>query len=329
MIMRRALLLLAFLAACDRGAPAPAASSNPAPPPVQGKNVSGQVVRLQGDKVVATEAMPPSVHGHGEALRGIWVADDGTAFAVGFMFTGTPVRDTGAVYRRPVGAGAWQLVYSTKENELGRIWGRSASDVWAAGTKVLAHFDGKAWSEVPVPRLEGSISAVWGNATDLWVAAGHQYTAHVYHRDAAGSFSHELKADVMILALGGAGAAVWAAGTGGAVFRRDKDGRWAQEADDRVAQYGSLWASAEDDVWVAGSALLHSRGDGQWTQVELPLSGPIRYVWGRGRGDVLAGTSGGIFHLVDGQWRKTAFTMDSAALSAHGGELFVAHNDIR
>src|SRR5579871_3438853 len=90
-----AALLFASLAACDSGKPAPASTSAPAPPPVQGKNVSGQVIRLEGDKVVATEAMPPSTLGHGEALRGLWTADDGTAFAVGFMFTGTPVRDTG------------------------------------------------------------------------------------------------------------------------------------------------------------------------------------------------------------------------------------------
>ncbi len=290
--------------------------------------MSGQIVHFQRDKVTATEAMPPSLHGHGEALRAVWTAADGTTFAAGFMFTGTP----GQRHRRRLPAHARRRLPARPqhpENELGRVWGRSATDVYAAGMKVLAHFDGKTWSPIDIPHLEGSISAVWGNATDLWVTAGHQYTAHVYHRDGAGVWAHELKTDVMLFNLGGAGGSVWAVGTSGAIFRRDKEGRWKQESEKKSAQYGSVWASAEDDVWVAGSELVHSTGDGRWSRVDLPVAGPVRYVWGRGKGDVLAGTPGGLLHLVDGQWKKTAFAMDSAGVSGAGDELFVAHNDIR
>jgi hypothetical protein len=304
-----------------------AASAAASAAPAKGRNVSGQVIHLQGDKLGATDPMPPSPHGHGEALRAVWAADDGTAFAVGFMFTGTPARDTGAVYRRAPG-GSWQVVHSTKENELGRVFGRSADDVWAAGMRVLAHWDGKTWSEVPVPNLEGLISAVWGNAEGLWVTAGHQFTAHVYHRDAAGTFTHELKTDVMLFALGSAGPSVWAAGTSGSIFRRDKDGHWKKEHEEKGAQFGTVWANAEDDVWAAGSSLLHSRGDGTWTKVDLPTPGPARYVWGRGKGDVFVGVAGGIYHLEGERWGKTAFTLDSAGMAASKDDLLVLHNDI-
>ncbi len=330
-------LVSAFSAACkptpegpSPSATASASVTTASAAPAQPRTVSGQVIHLRGDDVVATDPVPPGAHGHGEALRGIWTADDGTTFAVGFMFTGPRARDTGAVYRRgpgPAGAAAWQLVYSTPQNELGRIWGRSASDVYAAGMKVLAHFDGKAWAPVTVPGLEGSISGVWGTATDLWVSAGHQYTAHIYHRDAAGSWNVEAKTDVMLFNLGGAGATVWAVGSLGAVFRRDAEGHWKQETEDKLAQYQSVWASDDDDVWVAGTDLRHRRG-GSWQTVALPLEGPVRYVWGRGKDDVFAGTPGGVFHLVAGQWKKTGFSMDSAGVSGTAGEVLVAHNDI-
>jgi hypothetical protein len=330
-------LCVASMASCkspaDHAEPAPAASTtstgvpSASAAPAVPKTVSAQVVHLKADEVTATEMLPAGTHGHGEALRGLWTAEDGTTFGAGFMFTGTPGHDTGTVYRRSPGESAWQVVYTTPENELGRVWGRNAGDVYAAGMKVLAHFDGKAWAPVTIPRLEGSISGVWGNATDLWVTAGHQYTAHVYHCDSAGSWGVEAKTDVMLFNVGGAGASVWAVGSSGAVFHREPDGHWKQETEDKRAQYQSVWASGEDDVWVAGTDLRHRR-DGSWQTVTLPVEGPVRWVWGRGREDVFAGTAAGAFHLIDGRWKKTGFSMDSGAASGIAGEVLVAHNDI-
>ena len=327
-------VLALSVAACKSppDGPSPGAAASAAPTssaPEQPKTVSGQVIHLRADDVVATDPVPPGVHGHGEALRGIWTAADGTTFAVGFMFTGAPGHDTGAVYRRAAGAagGAFQLVYNAPGNELGRVWGRSANDVYAAGNKVLAHFDGRAWAEDPVPRLEGNISGVWGNATDLWVTAGHQYTAFVYHRSAAGAWNVEAKTDVMLFNVGGAGGSVWAVGSSGAIFRRDGEGRWKQEVEDRRVQYQSVWASGDDDAWVAGSDLLRSRAPGQWEKVELPVAGPVRYVWGRSRDDVFAGTPSGVFHLSEGRWRPTGVAQDSAAASGTRDEICIAHND--
>jgi hypothetical protein len=311
----------------DGGSSAPPSPVPSASTPPQPRGVSGQIIRLQADQVLATEPVPPSPLGHGEALRAIWTAGDGTTFAAGYRYVGTRGHDTGAVYRRVPG-GAFELVYSKAETELGRLWGRSASDVYAGGVQTLAHFDGKGWSEIAIPHLEGSISGIWGDAVDLWVSAGHQFNAFIHHRDGAGAWSVEAKTDVMLFNLGGVGSSVWAVGSSGTVFHREKDGHWKRETEARSKEYTTVWASAEDDVYTAGTGLLHSRGDGAWVPVELPVGGPLRYVWGRGKDDVFVGVAGGLFHLAGGTWTKTGFAMDSAGISGAGKDLFVAHNDI-
>ncbi len=236
--------------------------------------------------------------------------------------------ETGAVYRRATD-GAVQLVYSKPETELGRVWGRSASDVYAGGLQTLVHFDGKEWSEIAIPQIEGSISGMWGDAGSLWVSAGHQFNAFVYHRAPGGAWAQEAKVDVMLFNLGGVGSSVWAVGSSGTVFHRQKDGQWKREAEARGKEYTSVWASAEDDVYAAGTDLLHSRGDGQWDAVELPVGGPLRYVWGRGKDDVFVGVAGGVFHLAGERWAPAGFALDSAGAAGVGGDVFVAHNNRR
>ncbi len=161
------------------------------------------------------------------------------------------------------------------------------------------------------------------------MSAGHQYNAFIHHRDGKHLWSVELKATVMLFGLGGAGTSVWAVGSSGAIFQRDRDGHWKREAEDRMKQYASVWASAPDDVYAAGSDLVHSTGDGRWTPVVLPASGPLRYVWGRGKDDVFAGVPGGLLHLTGGAWQKTGFGQDSAGVSGTVADLFVAHNELR
>lgn len=48
------------------------------------------------------------------------------------------------------------------------VWGLNNHDVWAAGDR-LAHFDGTAWTTVPLP-MEATVTALWSDAhDDLWV----------------------------------------------------------------------------------------------------------------------------------------------------------------
>jgi len=336
----RALVLAALVLAVP-GCKADPAGSSGAPAPASSataRGISGQILHLEGDRILATDPVPASALGHGEALRAIWTAADGTTFVAGYQYAGGPSRsgapapnprghDTGAVYRRAPGGGV-QLVYSKAETELGRVWGRSAGDVYVGGQQTLAHFDGKAWTEIAIPQIEGSISGIWGDGTDLWVSAGHQFNAFIYHQDPKGAWSVEARTEVMLFNLGGVGSSVWAVGSSGAILHREKDGRWTQEVSEKTKQYSSVWASAPDDVYAAGTDLVHSRGDGLWTKVALPAGGPLRYVWGRGKDDVFAGVPTGVLHLTGGAWARTGVAVDSAGIAGAGGALFVAHNDL-
>jgi hypothetical protein len=343
--MRPCLLLLPALlglsgCCCTSFLPPPDAAVEPTPPAepteeLAGKgtemSVHGEIVELAGDAVVGRTALPEAIHEHGEAMRGLWVAPDGTGFAVGYMYTGVPGPDTGVVYRRVPG-GAWEIVYSKRENELGHVWGRNARDVYAAGVTTLAHYDGTAWSEVPVPGLEGNLSGIWGTDTDLWVCGGSSLAdtdaGRIYHCDAAGKWTVEAKAGAFLYDMGGVGTSVWAVGDEGIILHRGPDGTWVTESTPKRMQHTRVWASGPDDVWVAGSRLLHSTGDGTWTEVSLPVHAQVTEVWGRAKGDVYAGTMGGLFHLQGGSWKETGYTGAAEGLGGTDTRVFVANENM-
>jgi hypothetical protein len=286
-------------------------------------HLKGEAITSQGD------ALPPALHGSGEALRGAWIAPDGTSFLVGYDYTGVPGPDTGVVYRKDPGPGAaWTIAYSKRENELGHIWGTSAKDVWVAGVKTLAHWDGKAWAEEKIPVLEGSLTGVWGNGKDLYVVGGDWKSkgerGRIFRRDASGAWTVDGRVEGMLYDVGGAGSLVLAVGDDGLIVRRTKAGTWTSEGLPG-GQNTRLFVANEHDIWVAGSKLLHSKGDGVWKRETLPTTSQPTQVWGRSGSDVYVGTLGGLFHLRGGEWRATAWDHEVGALSGNASEVIVAN----
>ncbi len=293
---------------------------------------ASEIGHLDGERVVSMgDSLPPALHGHGEALRGAWMAPDGTAFLAGYMYTGVPGPDTGVIYRKDPGGGAWKIVYSKKENELGHVWGRSASDVWVAGVTTLAHWDGTSWKEEPIPVREGNLTGVWGTDTDLYVVGGDWKNkgdgGRIFHRDAKGKWTVEAHASSFLYDVQGRGKLLFAVGDHGLILRRGADGKWTDEGKGSQ-QNTHLYLAADNDLWVAGSKLLHSKGDGQWTEVTLPKSAQVTTVWGRGPDDVYAGTLGGLFHLQGGTWKATEWKHDTEAIAGRPGEVLVANQHI-
>ena len=74
--------------------------------------------------------------GTNEHLRGVWIAPDNTAFAVG---------DGGTILRHD-GSG-WSPMVSGTTEALFDVWGSSATDVAASGNIVL-HYQGSSWEEI-------------------------------------------------------------------------------------------------------------------------------------------------------------------------------------
>ncbi|MBL8616799.1 MAG: hypothetical protein JNM72_14395 [Deltaproteobacteria bacterium] len=108
---------------------------------------------------------------------------DGTTFAVGAG--GTILRDEGAGFVRMRTPGIAQ-------DTLYGVWGAAPDDVWAVGGFAgrwgfLWHFDGTAWSAVPLPddmpvTAEGELPGlfkVWGTAADdVWAVGTHGTALH-------------------------------------------------------------------------------------------------------------------------------------------------------
>ncbi len=239
----------------------------------------------------------------------MWVAPNGDAWAAAYMITGRPGPDTGAVYRTQ-SDGSWKMVLSRPGQELDAIWGSGPTDIWAVG-KIVLRYDGAAWNEERVPRVERA-NAVWGSSTtDVYLLAHLDGTPYndvaVVHRSPTGDWKVET-VTARLSAIGGAGAhAVWVVGARGTILRSHGDGKWVREdarVDGGSADHSQVWASAADDVWVAGSALYHSNGDGQWQAVDVGSREQIVTVWGRSNTDVYAGALGNkhLLHLAGGTW---------------------------
>jgi hypothetical protein len=284
-------------------------------------NIVGNDIASQGDK------LPPAIHNHDEALRGAYVAPDGTEFLVGYNYTGVPGPDTGVVYRKDKG-GEWKIVYSKRENELGHLFGRSANDVWAAGVKTLAHWDGTAWKEETITGLDGNVAGVWGNDKELYVVGGPSHPkgdgGRIYHRDAAGAWTVDGHAKSFLFGVGGAGDVVYAVGQDGQILRRAKAGTWTDEGTS-LGTNEVVYAAGPKDIYVAGSSLLHSNGDGTWQKVTLPTTSQPRNVWGRSSSDVYAGTLDGLYHLQGGTWRATAWHHEVGALAGNATTVLLAN----
>lgn len=105
---------------------------------------NGSSVWIVGDKTVLRcggAAGCVNETGSPGALYGIWGTSDASVkYAVG----------AGGKIVKSAGGGAWQAMTSPTSHTLVRVSGTSANDVWAVGDSVLIHYDGTAWTNVPM-----------------------------------------------------------------------------------------------------------------------------------------------------------------------------------
>ena len=145
-----------------------------------------------------------------------------------------------------------RIVYTKPENELGSVWGLSADDVYASGNQLLAHWDGKAWSEIPLAGVEGVVRSVWARGPDVWiVTGGDKDSGFIYRRSAGGPWQTEGHPSCSLLTIYGAGQALWAGGS----CRADPPPRQGRHLV-RGAEAGGgpvmhLWAGSEHEVYAA------------------------------------------------------------------------------
>ncbi|MBN9168016.1 MAG: hypothetical protein BGO98_13490 [Myxococcales bacterium 68-20] len=102
-------------------------------------------------------------------LRGVWVASESEAWAVG---------GSGTIRHYTGGAHDWDIVSDVPTiRHLNAVWGTSSSDVWAVGDgAVVLHYDGTRWSRMKIAGLgprRPDLYTVWTAAPGhVWIG-GH------------------------------------------------------------------------------------------------------------------------------------------------------------
>lgn len=191
-----------------------------------------------------------------------WITGFGPDALVVVGSAGTVLRWDGA---------AWSKEPAATDQDLWGVWGARADDLWAVGGTttpgghpVILHFDGHAFSEVPVPTLQkGNVRAffkVWGTAADHALVVGQN----------------------------------------GVVLRWD-GAVWTEELVGASADLIALWGTDKDHVAIVGgrgNAIVTTWDGARWRTENLaPLSG-LNGVWMRDR-DVIhvVGTLGTVGEL--------------------------------
>jgi len=215
--------------------------------------------------------------------------------------------------------GVWSRMRLPEHATFSAITGRSADDVWIAGSSeaagnVVYHWNGQTWQSgqvelepgtgVPVIALAAHGDAVW--AGSLFTL--QRWTQARWEPDPDPDFNLGMRAFVrMPNALWAGADHVWAVGSegqGGMILQR-RGGQWRETTLQREGSAVAGWAVAANDVWVAGKygEIMHWDGS-QWTsQLAIPgHRGRWGDLWASGPRDVwLVGAQ--IAHWDGTAWR--------------------------
>jgi hypothetical protein len=123
----------------------------------------------------------------------------------------------------------WSKASSGTTLRISQLWGAAADDVWALGSdesgvapnaSALVHWDGRAWSAVPLPSQDSRLvgRSLWGTSRqDLWAggcgahASGGAFGALLFHWDGTGWTRMEPDLPGCVTGIAGAGPNdVWA-----------------------------------------------------------------------------------------------------------------------
>ncbi|AKU94962.1 Type IV fimbrial biogenesis protein PilY1 [Labilithrix luteola] len=219
-------------------------------------------------------------------------------------------------------------------NTLLDVWGSSAQDVWAVGSGgTVIHWDGAAWTRVPIPWKDTLRSVGGSGVSDVWIVSSLNVVLHSSGFGTAAGF----KLQPLLYPVdptnrsGAILSKVWASGAGNLFVGGDpwisapsvpSDSLWrfrfgasADQAWEPVSTFcrtlpcgrvDGIWGTSASDVWVVGEngAVRRSKGpvgDGgaeQWSTMETTrTTADLHGIWGSSASDVwIVGDRGTIRH---------------------------------
>jgi hypothetical protein len=194
------------------------------------------------------------------------------------------------------------LLLAEPSTAIRALWGAASDDVFAVGYGTdglsgIHHFDGDAWSSLPVDGVVYPETCGWPTAfTDVWGFSGENLYLVSFEADADDQFSYlvhyvvfpESGCEIVLgdifssffAVWGAASDAVFAVGAGGRVRRFDGSS-WNEDALGFEESLFGVWGLGADDVYAVGAGGRAVHYDGvSWSQMETGAAGDLRAVWG-------------------------------------------------
>ncbi len=224
----------------------------------------GALLSVWGDGPDDVWTVGGQVEAVGDAGVGLLMHSDGTAWTQDSLPDGTPllnwvhgaegetwaVGNAGATLR--LQGETFATVPSPTDVPLWGVFVVASADVWAVGgdafdfegTGVILHWDGTAWTDVPMPPLDRSSTALF----KVWAAASDD---------------------------------VWAVGDAGVIVHYDGTA-WTQIPSGTDNDLISLWGTGPDDVVAVGgrSTATVARWDGaSWTSSDIAQIPGLNGIW--------------------------------------------------
>ncbi|MGC4119494.1 MAG: hypothetical protein QM765_33980 [Myxococcales bacterium] len=238
---------------------------------------------------------------------------DGTSMGLPFTYiglgrfwgTGLDVWLSGSVGVFQLDGDWWSSTLGTPTVDLG---GTGPSDLWAATTTSVEHFDGTEWT--PSTSIEGLLS-VAAFSSEVWAGGVGGLLAH---RDGQQQWSFNRPGEVWPEING-----VYWGGEDNAWLVADENtvGRWDGTKWVKVpgpATYPGylqkVWASSPNDAWIVGGGIesgfiLH--WDGSTYSEVVQTNGGLRHLWAASSNDLWAAGDNHLFHWDGVAWTDVPY----------------------
>jgi hypothetical protein len=194
----------------------------------------------------------------------------------------------------------WSTVLSENSTGLAAIWGISAQDIYGVGKSgVVLNFNGASWLKLSSGQ-DKDLYGVWGSGAQDVFAVGAGGT--ICHFDGIGWTAMNSGTTSDLYAVFGTGSnAVWAAGHSGTLLFYNGQ-TWNTQSSGLDSDLFCLWGSRRNDIFAAGAdgSILHNDGNG-WALMDVITNAAFYCLWGSSPGDVFAAGAAGLIAHYDGQ----------------------------
>jgi photosystem II stability/assembly factor-like uncharacterized protein len=228
----------------------------------------------------------------GNPLNDVWIAPDGSLFAVGVAGT---ILHQGR--RR-------KLVRQESHTRwtLNAIWGSAPDNVYTVGAAgVVLAYDGKKWRVVRPPKpTESDLYGVFTAKPGHMVAVGDR--GAVVRIENGRAVAERPASGVLRSVWGPSADRLYAVGEGGLLLLFS-DGRWRSIKSDSYEDLWSVWGASASEVFVVGNRKTVVRIDGEKAKELVVGRGHFRDTWGFSGKTVWAvGTRGEVVHFNGRSW---------------------------